>query len=268
LEPALFQVEALAFPIPEGRLNPLAFAAPLNCAGLKFVPPPFGGTAPSPRLGVGRLIQAPIPGAIRSRRPVGDHVHGTEEVVLVQINAVQKAALAPLQLQGSQALPVPVSRVKGDLALQADLPRPAVTLTDPLEGHAAELTVRIQMHPPRRGWEVGPEPLAQTDLAHAVAGSQVEHVPGEREDPFPMGYAEGQDAPAVFQVRAVHHEIHLPLRPDGQQVMGEHPITVGGRHAFVLEEPPPALDQVFALLGFREREPQHNQALHQPLMEL
>ena len=65
---ALFQIEAVAFPIAEGRRNSVPFAAP------------------PPRLGVRRQVQRPVAGPVLRGRPIGEQVDRAKGPLLIQID--------------------------------------------------------------------------------------------------------------------------------------------------------------------------------------
>lgn len=81
LKLALFQIEAVAFPIAEGRLNPVAFAAATPC------------------LRIDGQVQRPVTRGILGWRPIGDQVDRTKGTALIQVDALRITAVAALQTQ-------------------------------------------------------------------------------------------------------------------------------------------------------------------------
>jgi hypothetical protein len=124
---AVFQVKAVALPVPKGRLNPEALAA----------------TAPG--LGIRRQVERPIARAVLIRRPVGDQVKRTKAVLLGQVDLVQVAPLPGLQAQRCQGLPRSTVITEIQVRLQANLPMPVVRLASVLEWHGPKLTIAVEM---------------------------------------------------------------------------------------------------------------------------
>ena len=107
-ELARFQIEAVAFPVAEGRLNPVAFAAP------------------PPGLGIGRQIKRPIAGGVFRRRPIDEQVDWAKGPLLMQIDSLPIAAVATLEAQVAQRLPNTIASVKVQGRFESYLPMPVL----------------------------------------------------------------------------------------------------------------------------------------------
>lgn len=86
----------------------------------------------------------------------------------------------------------------------------------------------------------------QRRLLVRAGAAKGQEVPSERQEAFLVGDAEGQEAPRVFQVGAIHDQIDLLIRPVGKQIADERLVTVGGAELLVFQGAPQVLNQVLA----------------------
>lgn len=133
---------------------------------------------------------------------------------------------------------------------------PSLLAAISLHWDSAELRVAVEGDP--HSVSRGQVRLHLTQEAHLGLGGRAakrQDLPAQGKQALAMRGTDGQDAPAVCQVRAVHDQRDFRPGPVGKQMPDDWPIPVLPVRG-LRQHPPQTLDQVLALAGHGQRQGQ------------
>jgi hypothetical protein len=139
-------------------------------------------------------------------------------VLLSQDHLLDVAALPLCQGDRAQGLPVSGTLAEQGVRFQPQLPMPVVSLTIPLHFNSSKLAVTLQRDAHPLGIRKTRLHLfEQDDLYLSIRSAEGRHTPSQRLGSMPKGDCQRQDAPLIFDVRAIQHQPHFGPGPLGEQ---------------------------------------------------
>jgi hypothetical protein len=224
------QVEAVAFPITKRRFDPKPFASS------------------SPSAAIGWLMTDNIARRVPVVSPVYDQVNGWEGIRFGQRNVVHIAALAPFHCHTTQRPPTTITAMEQGVGFDTYLPTPPLPPTIALQPDSTKLGI-AQEHDTCSRWQVRLYLLKYGDLDCLSCASEGQYSPAQWNGSVFEGHSQDQDALLLPNVCAIHHQVHLPIRPVSEQVIYQRQIMGLMIHVPVVEEAHQALNQTVPLTG-------------------